>query len=66
MADFLIFVAQKCLFAQFSEKCVQLECVPMPNVTVALPNTGGTLYSRRSLADAHYYRAVTQPRRETR
>jgi len=29
---------------------------PMPNVMVALPNTGGALYSMpQSLADAHYY-----------
>jgi len=32
-----------------------LECGPMPNVMVALPNTGGTLCSTpQSLADAHY------------
>jgi len=28
----------------------------MPNVMVALPNTGGTLYSTpQNLTDAHYY-----------
>jgi len=28
----------------------------MPNVMIALPNTGGALYSTpQSLADAHYY-----------
>jgi len=33
----------------------QLECGPMPNVMVALPNIGGTLCSTpQSLADAHY------------
>ena len=33
-----------------------LECGPMPNVMVALPNTGGALCSTlQSLADAHYY-----------
>jgi len=33
----------------------QLECGPMPNVMVALPNTGGALCSMpQSLADAHY------------
>jgi len=32
-----------------------LECGPMPNVMVALPNTGGALCSTpQSLADAHY------------
>jgi len=33
----------------------KLECRPMPNVMVALPNTGGALCSMpQSLADAHY------------
>jgi len=33
----------------------QLEHGPMPNVMVALPNTGGALCSTpQSLADAHY------------
>jgi len=33
----------------------QLECGPMPNVMVALPNIGGALCSTpQSLADAHY------------
>ena len=32
-----------------------LECGPMPNVMVALPNIGGDLRSTpQSLADAHY------------
>jgi len=31
------------------------KCGPMPNVMVALPNTGGALCSTpQSLADAHY------------
>ena len=31
----------------------------MPNVMIALPNTGGALYSTpQSLADAHYVTAV--------
>jgi len=34
---------------------LKLECGPMPNVMVALPNTGGALCSTpQSLADAHY------------
>jgi len=34
---------------------LQLECGPMPNVMVALPNIGGALCSTpQSLADAHY------------
>ena len=34
---------------------MQLECGPMPNVMVALPNVGGALCSMpQSLADAHY------------
>jgi len=33
----------------------QLECGPMPNLMVALPNIGGALCStQQSLADAHY------------
>jgi len=47
----------------------QLECGPMPNLMVALPNIGGALCSTpQSLADAHYYgcRAVTLPRRKIR
>jgi len=33
----------------------KLECGPMPNLIVALPNIGGTLCSMpQSLADAHY------------
>jgi len=33
----------------------QLECGPMPNVMVVLPNIGGALCSTpQSLADAHY------------
>ena len=33
----------------------KLECGPMPNVTAALPNIGGTLCSTpQTLADAHY------------
>jgi len=37
----------------YSEK-IQLECGPMPNVMVALPNIGGALCSApQSLADAH-------------
>jgi len=33
----------------------QLECGPMPNLMVALPNIGGALCSTpQSLADAHY------------
>jgi len=33
----------------------RLECGPMPNVVVALPNIGGALCSTpQSLADTHY------------
>jgi len=33
----------------------KLECGPMPNLMVALPNTGGALCSTpQSLADVHY------------
>ena len=34
---------------------LQLECGPMPNLMVALPNIGGALCSTpQSMADAHY------------
>jgi len=37
------------------EKKIKLECGPMRNVMVALPNIGGALCSTpQSLADAHY------------
>jgi len=37
------------------ENHYELECGPMPNVMVALPNIGGALCSTpQSLADAHY------------
>jgi len=37
----------------------KLECGPMPNVMVALPNIGGALCSiPKSLTDAHYLTAV--------
>jgi len=37
----------------------EVECGPMPNVMVALPNVGGALCSTpQSLADAHYLTAV--------
>jgi len=38
---------------------VKLECEPMSNVMVALPNIGGALCSMpQSVADAHYVSAV--------
>jgi len=37
----------------------KLECGPMPNVMVALPNIGGALCSTpQSLADAHFWSTV--------
>ena len=39
-----------------TKKQTKLECGPMPNVMVALPNIGGALCSTpQSFADAHYY-----------
>jgi len=41
------------------KKKIELECGPMTNVMVALPNIGGALCSTpQSLADAHYLTAV--------
>jgi len=43
------------LTQQLSENYIQLECGPMTNVMVALPNIGGAIFSTpQSLADAHY------------
>ena len=43
-----------CLVAP-QPKEIELECGPMPNLMVALPNIGGALCSTpQSLADAHY------------
>jgi len=40
---------------QWKLKHKKLECGPMPNLMVALPNIGGALCSTpQSLADAHY------------
>ena len=45
-------VAMRCGVLQF---IVILECGPMPNLMVALPNIGGALCSMpQSLADTHY------------
>jgi len=39
----------------WKQKHRELECWPMPNVMVALPNIGGAFCSTpQSLADAHY------------
>jgi len=49
-------VVNICLRSLISiQKLKGLECGPMPNLMVALPNTGGALCSTpQSLADAHY------------
>jgi len=42
------------LLSLYTESYRKLECGPMPNVMVALPNIGGALCSTpQSLADAH-------------
>jgi len=42
-------------FATICQNYNKLECGPMPNLMVALPNIGGALCSTpQSLADAHY------------
>jgi len=42
-------------FLPKNTKQLKLECGPMPNVMIALPNMGGALCSMpQSLADAHY------------
>jgi len=45
----------------------ELECGPVPNVMVALPNIGGALCSTpQSLADAHYTRVPCSNAAKTR
>ena len=56
-------IAAKLRRRKFYSSAVQisnkLECGQMPNVMVALPNTGGAICSTpQSLADAHYWSAV--------
>ena len=49
-------VKRKCKTKAIQLIKLKLECGPMPNVMVALPNIGGALCSTpQSLADAHYY-----------
>jgi len=49
----LLFISE--IPVQITLKFNQLECGPMPNLMVALPNIGGALCSTpQSLADAHY------------
>ena len=62
---FMLIMTTSCTFGQYvlysfnNEECSNikiLECGPMPNVMVALPNIGGALCSTpQSLADAQYY-----------
>jgi len=52
---------------RLGEEKKELECGPMPNVMVALPNIGGTLCSTPQVwvTPTIRCRAVTLPRRET-
>ena len=46
---------QYCMHKWQTKNILKLECGPMPNVMVALPNIGGALCSTpQSLPDAHY------------
>ena len=50
-----------CIFIIYTveQSNTKLECGPMPNVMVALPNIGGAICSTpQSLADAHYLTAI--------
>jgi len=43
------------MWTRIHQKITKLECGPIANVMVALPNIGGALCSTpQSLADAHY------------
>jgi len=55
---FLLTVRIDAIVALVKQK--QLECGPIPNLMVALRNTGGALCSTpQSLADAHYWSACS-------
>jgi len=44
------------IYTEYGQFICELECGPMPNLMVTLPNIGGALCSTpQSLADAHYY-----------
>jgi len=52
---FLAKAISQTIMATLHANDVMLECGPMPNLMVALPNIGGALCSTpQSLADAHY------------
>jgi len=52
-------MAYEIAYTTGSTRQYKLECGPMPNVMVVLPNIGGALCSTpQSLADAHYLTAV--------
>jgi len=57
IGQYLAQLQQKwCAVSTCSVEINQLECGPMPNVMVALPNIGGVLCSTpQSLADTHYW-----------
>ena len=60
LACSLVLLLHKCISRFLTQHdsihiITKLECGPMPNLMVALPNTGGALCSTpQSLADAHY------------
>jgi len=57
MLEFLVVLPELhfCTVYELTKQQQELECGPMPNVMVALPNIGGALCSTpQSLADAHY------------
>ena len=50
------FISNVCSINVARMRYTTIECVPVPNVMVALPNVAGALCSPpQSLADAHYY-----------
>jgi len=63
MVFFLWYLKFTSVVVMFETHCyhyiTKLECGPMPNLMIALPNIGGALCSMpQSLADAHHLTAV--------
>ena len=53
--DYADFLGLSMMLVATHRKQQKLECGPMPNLMVALPNIGGALCSTpQTLADAHY------------
>jgi len=54
--DFFALIYDEVIDEARQQHVLEVECGPMPNVMVVMPNTGATLSSTpQSFADAHYH-----------